>query len=252
MEKPGTAITRACTHAAKPSSATPFAFGQYHAIAKVRRAKFTVRFRVSAYRPPTFVVKTSPPPSRMFAGDSGVLTISARYLFGAPLSAAKVRWRLVRDKAAFTPPGQQGFTFDDWHTRSVSSTLASGIGKLDASGTLKLKRTFDAPKDAVTAAHRFSLSAHVFAPNRQEVFDRLRFVVLPAQLLVGLRPERWAVRARRPMKISTVVTDAAGNRRAGRLVTVRAFARKGRSSYYHDRLPRAASYARPEAPRTVC
>ncbi|HLF22484.1 MAG TPA: MG2 domain-containing protein, partial [Burkholderiales bacterium] len=49
-------------------------------------------YQVAEYRPPEFLVDVNADTKPRFAGDTVTANISARYLFGAPMAGAQVRW----------------------------------------------------------------------------------------------------------------------------------------------------------------
>ena len=68
-------------------------------------------FRVEDYRAPQFRVDVSAPAAHLAAGDPVKAQVLARYLFGAALSEAPVRWTVARKTLEFRPPRHDGFDF---------------------------------------------------------------------------------------------------------------------------------------------
>src|SRR5690606_34723883 len=62
------------------------------------RTVATTYYQVAEYRPPEFLVDVVADATPRFSGDSTDLHVAARYLFGAPMAGAPVRW-VVRSRA---------------------------------------------------------------------------------------------------------------------------------------------------------
>jgi uncharacterized protein YfaS (alpha-2-macroglobulin family) len=87
---------------AVPSDAT---LGVYSAIVG---GVGSVSFRVEEYKKPEFEVKVDAPAEPVALGDSITATITARYYFGAPVTEAKVKYKVIRSDfdAAWYPPSK--------------------------------------------------------------------------------------------------------------------------------------------------
>jgi uncharacterized protein YfaS (alpha-2-macroglobulin family) len=79
-------------------------------------------FRVEEYKKPEFEVKVDAPADPVALGDAFKATITARYYFGAPVSKARVNWKVVRNTFSVNwfPPGPW-----DWLYGSGYGWLAS-------------------------------------------------------------------------------------------------------------------------------
>ena len=129
--------------------------GDYRVVAQLRRGgRWTevaaTRYRVAEYRPPEFLVDVTADTGARFAGDSVTAAVEARYLFGAPMGRAAVRWTLRQQSAwpyEIEIPRTDGFYVGEtgwWYEESGDANqpvqvAASGVDTLDAAGHLPLR-----------------------------------------------------------------------------------------------------------------
>ena len=144
----GTADQRFTVPAAAP-------LGEYRVVAQLRRGgRWTevaaTQYRVAEYRPPEFLVDVTADTARRHAGDSVTAGVEARYLFGAPMGRAAVRWTLRQQSAwpdELEIPGTDGYYLGEtgwWYEESGEGNppvqiAASGVDTLDATGRLPLR-----------------------------------------------------------------------------------------------------------------
>ena len=159
--------------------------GEYRVVAQLRRAGHWTEvastcYRVAEYRPPEFLVDVTGRQRRAgIAGDSVPRSVEARYLFGAPMGRAGVRWTLRQQSAspggARYPrhrrllPAETGWWYEELgeRVRHRSRSRPSGIDTLDAGGRLSAPRSRWARPSR--AASRATLEATVTDVNRQTV-----------------------------------------------------------------------------------
>lgn len=151
-------------------------------------------YQVAEYRPPEFLVDVSVDDRPRLAGDTAVFHISGRYLFGAPMAGASVRWIARRDPVygwALEIPGTDGFMigqygsswFDD--PEPGSEIVRSAVDSLDAAGRMELEVPLAPASNGLAA--RTSLLATVADANRQQVSAGASVIVHPADFYIGAR-----------------------------------------------------------------
>lgn len=154
-------------------------------------------FRVAEYRPPEFLVDASAAKGERLAGDTLTVHVEARYLFGAPMSRARVSW-VARERptsaGAIGIPGTSGYYLGEsgrwWEGEEVDRsqrTLTSGEDTLDAEGHLSLELALPPPRSGRPA--RTIVDATVTDINRQSVSASASVITHPAEFYIGARPE---------------------------------------------------------------
>ena len=207
------------------------ALGEYRIVAQLRREGrwsdlAQAWYRVAEYRPPEFLVDVSADSGARYAEDSVGATVEARYLFGAPMGRAAVRWSLRQESlhaGAVDIPGTDGFYLGDggwWYEelaeqRAPVQVPASGLDTLDAGGRLGLRLRLG-PTDRGRPS-RATVEATVTDVNRQTVSASSSLVVHPAAFYVAARPEgeSWFWTAGRPASVAVLAVRPGGERVAG-------------------------------------
>jgi alpha-2-macroglobulin len=182
-------------------------------------------FRVEEYRAPQFKVDVSAAKPELLAGDSLEATVLARYLFGAPMNDAKVRWSVHRGTTTFSPKGHDGFRFgqetwwwDDGAPHDSGGLFASGNGVVDSKGSFALQAgAVEAPGEKTSV---YVVEAQVEDVNRQAVANRAELTVHPAAFYVGLRGPQGFRKVGEQVGVDVLVTDPSGVRTGGKTVQV--------------------------------
>lgn len=187
---------------------------------------------VQEYRAPEFDVSVKSSPSTILYGDTIRGTVSGRYLFGAPMKKADVRWTLYSNELRFSAPNLSEFHFGSepprWHRYERHyrdydrgpSPIANGQGTLDEQGRLALQIPFgvgEAPLDPAALI----LEAAVTDVSRQVSAGRTDLRAHPADRYIGLRVAAIA-EENRPAAIELVVVDLEGRRLPNVAVTLKA------------------------------
>lgn len=213
------------TATADLSLAAGLPLGMYRVGVELRRdgawtEMASTTYRVAEYRPPEFLVDVSGDTAARFAGDSLEATVTARYLFGAPMGRAAVRW--IARRAPVTPwelhiPGTDGWTVgetgwwweDEPGAASQSGIVASGGDTLDAAGRIALDVPLGRPTKGRPA--RVTLEATVTDVNRQTVTATTSVIVHPASFYVAAKPRStnyfWKAGAPETVEILAVRPD---------------------------------------------
>ncbi|HSK10099.1 MAG TPA: MG2 domain-containing protein, partial [Vicinamibacterales bacterium] len=162
------------------------------------RWRRTVRgsFLVAAYRRPEFRVDVTlggegrPGGAQPLAGATLGGTVTAKYLFGAPMARRPIRWSFTRIPGYSAPRAivdafeAQSFRFGgDYHHES-SLQVAADQATLDASGALTLDLQTTA---GVDRPYRYVLEGEVEDVSRQTIAGRAAVDVHPAPWYIGVR-----------------------------------------------------------------
>jgi uncharacterized protein YfaS (alpha-2-macroglobulin family) len=147
----------------------------------------SVDFRVDAFVPDRMAVETGPPPSIIIPGQSALVPVSARFLYGAPAAGltGKARLRLVLDPDPF--PALSGYKIG-----LVSETYAPDSRDLempdtDAEGHTTLPVLIDKAPDA-TRPVKAEIDIEVDDPSGRASRASVSIPVLPSGPSVGIRP----------------------------------------------------------------
>jgi uncharacterized protein YfaS (alpha-2-macroglobulin family) len=179
-------------------------------------------YQVAEYRPPEFLVDVESDGRARFAGDSATFHVAGRYLFGAPMAGAPVRW-VVRQRP-LTPweiriPGAddyqigRGYSYwDDDGYGFGARVSAEGAGSLDAAGKLDLPVQLPEPNDGRPA--RVDVLATVTDANRQTVSGGNGLTVHPAAFYIGakVQGERYFWTAGEPVTVDVIALRPTGER----------------------------------------
>jgi alpha-2-macroglobulin len=151
-------------------------------------------FRVESFRAATFSVRADPAAEAFVAGDRYEAVVSGRYLFGAAMGGAPVRYDLFQRPATFQPEGYDGWRFgafaeEDGYDERIGSLYANLAGEdatLDAEGRLRVAYALAPSTTGVPL--ELALTATVTDPSRQAQSDETRVMLHPGLFYVGLRP----------------------------------------------------------------
>ncbi|HEV2721843.1 MAG TPA: MG2 domain-containing protein, partial [Thermoanaerobaculia bacterium] len=189
--------------------------GDYSITAKVagQRLVSMGEFLVAAYRRPEFRVDVTlsggqallPVPVSPAQGQARVPvlhgtiagtklagTITARYLFGAPMSSRPVTWTYAKVPVYTVPRAiserfsddQWTFLGEDYENRRTTVTIQKKEAKLDAKGELKLSLPTDI---AAGVPWAYRLEGDVVDVSRQRIANRASTRVDPAPWYVGVK-----------------------------------------------------------------
>ena len=152
--------------------------------------------------------------------------VRARYLFGAPMDGAAVRWTLQRRPAALPagPLADAGLVFraprrwyDDDEDRQAWSR--TGEARLGADGTLAVEQAL--PLDGARGPQQFELEADVTDGSFRHVAGRGSIVKHTARRYAGLKVGASWVGVGDAIPVDLGVADTAGRAVAGADVTAR-------------------------------
>ena len=152
-------------------------------------------FLVAAYRRPDFRVDaTVTGGTAPVAGAMLDAAVSARYLFGAAMSARPVRWKTSRAPVFSAPetlldryrPEEWTFVGNDWTADDGprAEDLRGDEGALTAGGELGVQISTDR---SAGVPYRYTFEAEVEDVSRQRIANRASLLVHPAPWYVGFR-----------------------------------------------------------------
>lgn len=162
-------------------------------------------FRVEDVKPAEFKVDLVPLADNYFAGEKAAFALSAKYMFGAVLADADVRWNIQLMPAYFTPKGYDGYNFGGGRDNKAETILSSSA-KLDASGSADISVAL--PKIDYTAM--VYAQAGVLSPQNQELFARKSSYVFPSDLYIGVKTDESMVEAGTPFTAKIVTVNPEG------------------------------------------
>jgi uncharacterized protein YfaS (alpha-2-macroglobulin family) len=148
-------------------------------------------FLVAAYRRPDFRVDVTLTGDTRIAGEALNGVVSARYLFGAPMTKRPTKWTFTRAPVYSAPDvvtqkfPTDRWTFVGWETdRPVTPEQSADEGQLAANGQLSLKLATD-PKAGIP--YSYTLEGDVEDVSRQHIANRASLVVHPAPWYIGIK-----------------------------------------------------------------
>ncbi|HEX8431314.1 MAG TPA: MG2 domain-containing protein, partial [Longimicrobium sp.] len=178
----------------------------------------TTQYQVAEYRPPEFLVSVSTDSTPRFAGETVTATVGGRYLFGAPMARAALRWTARQTTLSpwdITIPGTEGYqvgdeAFSGDDEDAANQTVASGVDTLDARGYRELRVKAQPQPDGRPA--RLSILAEVVDANRQSVADLGSVVLHPADFYLGAKAQGagWFWTAGAPVRVDVIAVRPDG------------------------------------------
>jgi uncharacterized protein YfaS (alpha-2-macroglobulin family) len=176
--------------------------------------------QVAEFEPPRFAVDVD-----ASATDEGTLraSVAARYLFGAPMSGAKVAWTARREPAAIAqgPFEGAGFSFrgarEPWDDRPKVAWSRAGEATAGEDGIARIDQKLSL--SGTSGPQRFVVEAEVTDASHRAVAGRASAVVHPADRYAGLRvSRRWAAPGER-VPVELAVVDREGKAVVGASVS---------------------------------
>ena len=151
-----------------------------------------IQLPVYAYRAPTFRVDVSAPEHALVGSTLSAIG-HGRYLFGAPMAGAEASWSVYAMDVLPQPKGWERFSFQPptgraWWDNEYrpTETVATGEGKLDPAGQIKI--SVDLPATEEPRTRQYTTEVTGIDVARQRISNRTVTVVDPADVYVGLKP----------------------------------------------------------------
>jgi uncharacterized protein YfaS (alpha-2-macroglobulin family) len=193
------------------------------------RAVASGSFRVEAFRPAEFEVTAKFGRDQYTIGDTINGFLNAKYLYGAPLKDARIRWRLSASRSYFTPPGFDGYYFGKmgWLTRYQNEfqgrELQNRDTTLDALGSVGVRSPLRVGELQGTIS--LMLEGDVTSPSRQMLSGRTSVIVHPGEFYVGVRPSTTFARTDTALTLSLIAVTKEGRFLADQPLTVKVYQR---------------------------
>ncbi len=183
-------------------------------------------FLVAAYRRPDFRVDVTLNAPTSLAGTKLSGTISAQYLFGAPMTGRPVTWMYSKSPIFDVPaairnrfPNDQfaflGRDYDD--NTLTTQSIAKKDAKVDAKGQLKLDLDTELKAGWPWS---YTLEGDVTDVSRQHIANRASFRVDPAPWYIGVKVPPYFAEAAKGIDTSVVAAALNGEPATGVTVTV--------------------------------
>jgi uncharacterized protein YfaS (alpha-2-macroglobulin family) len=198
--------------------------GDYYVSAKLGKQTFRQSFSVEEVRPIGFEVTAPKAPENLRAGTAAKLTIEARYLFGAPVSGAHVRYEIERRRHWLNFPDYAEYSFEDfsdsdwdpwWQPDHYADFVSDGEGATDDKGryqfTVVDARASDKNESKEpTGPQDYLIRASVRDATDQEVTKRLSITAHPSDFYLGIGAESWVASVDKPFAVHVVALSTAG------------------------------------------
>jgi uncharacterized protein YfaS (alpha-2-macroglobulin family) len=193
--------------------------GDYYVSAKLGKQTFRQTFSVEEVRPIGFEVTAPKMPQSLKAGESAKLAIEARYLFGAPVGGAQVRYEVERRRHWLTFPDYEDYSFEDfsdadwdpwWEPERYADFVSEGEGATDDKGRYQF--TLKDETKELTGPQDYLIRASVRDATDQEVTKRLSVTAHPSDFYLGLATESWVAAADKPFAVRVIALDTNGKR----------------------------------------
>ncbi len=207
-------------------------------------------FSVLAYRKPEYQVSVTPDREDYFHGQTASAQIEGSYYFGAPMSAATVRWRARTTDYFFNrvTDGWYSFSTQDawcWYDCDRATELiAEGEGTLDEAGRMRI----DVPMslEGKELSQVLTIEADVTDANNQVVSNRASVYVHKADGYIGIKTQEYVVQPEEETTVELITVHPDGTPLSHQSVTMRLFERTWNSirkksvdgAYYYDNEPK--------------
>jgi len=187
------------------------------AMAGDERLYSNLGFLVAEYHKPEFLVNVTTDKAEVTQGDTIRATVESNFFFGGAVTDAEVSWTLLSANRFFQYDGPGYYDFSDFDYTSGEGTpfygafgevIASGEGKTDAQGRLKLDIPADIGKR--TTSQVFTLEATVTDISGQQVSGRTEVIVHQGEFYLGVGPDEFVGRAGEESKFNIITVDWAG------------------------------------------
>jgi uncharacterized protein YfaS (alpha-2-macroglobulin family) len=147
-------------------------------------------FEVADYEPNAFELDIAMP-ERLGPTASAHAEVTAKYLFGAPLSQAKIRWTLQATPTGFSPDGFDSYQFTS-EDEQAKTTVVNGSGNYDPAQPLSIDPTLPSsegkPIRGVLTVEMTDLNQQTVTESRVFQKDATGFylgITVPSKVAIG-------------------------------------------------------------------
>ena len=197
--------------------------GDYRVSATIAGQTVRERFTVEEFRKVSFELRFRGH-ERHARGGKHRIKLQARYLFGAPVNSARVRWSVQRRDHRLRPARFPQYTFTDqanrgryywWDRRQRHPRFVTdGEGETDDQGRLSME--FNAAASGQAGPQDFLVQATVKDQTDQSVSKRAVVTAHPTDIYLGLHAQEYVQAVGMPFAINTVAISPGGRQVAGR------------------------------------
>jgi uncharacterized protein YfaS (alpha-2-macroglobulin family) len=196
---------------------TQAATGDYYVTATLGGQSFRQNFSVEEIKPVTFEVDASRVARDMALGESARIDLTARYLFGAPVSMAKVTYQVERRPKYLSFSGYEQYSFADWsdinwdpwwEADRYASFVSEGSTETDASGHFSF--SFKEEDRSINQPQDYLVRATVRDSTDQEVTKTVAVAAHPTSFYLGIQPQSWVQKAEVPFAVQVVAVRSDG------------------------------------------
>jgi hypothetical protein len=175
-------------------------------------------FLVAEYHKPEFLVNVTTDQPEVVQGSTIHATVESTFYFGGAVSNAEVSWTLLTANSFFQYDGPGYYDFSDFDYTSGAGTpyygtfgevIASGTGKTDSQGKLKLDIPADIGKR--TTSQIFTLEATVTDVSGQPVSGRTEIKVHQGDFYLGIGPDQFVGEAGKESRFNLISVDWQGD-----------------------------------------
>jgi len=172
-------------------------------------------FLVAAYRRPDFRVDVTLTGGSVTAGEQVKGTVSAKYLFGAPMPARPATWTWTRSMGAGAPQAVEEALPDPDKWVFVGSPDRPADESAVVSREVKTSRTGEVSLDLPTRLDAgvpfvYTLETDVEDVSRQHIANRASITVHPAEWYVGLRRPAYFLDQKSGLETQVITLSPAG------------------------------------------
>ena len=191
-------------------------------------------FQIQEFRRPEFEVTAEADSRPWVLGEHARVTVHAGYYTGGALPDAPVSWTVTASPGSYSPPGHSDYSFGTWTPWWGHGF--GGLGGFGGSGGSTNQESLQAATDSFgdhtlkidflsmkpPRPMQITAEARVSDVNRQNWAASHSFVLHPAALYVGLKPDRSFYEKGADIVLDSIVADIEGKVVAGREVTLKA------------------------------
>jgi alpha-2-macroglobulin len=184
----------------------------------------TVAFLVTPFRKPKFLVSVKAKSSEFSLGSKMSAEIRGKYLFGAPMNGAKLKWTLAKRASNFKPVGFEKYSFTFNHSKRNPSLVSSGHEILNGKGVFSWSSLL--PKGDSYGPMSYRIEGEVQDIDRQTISSRKDFLVHPAVAYAGVRIVDPMVSTGKTISFESVLINSDGSKALNPNLSMKIYSRK--------------------------
>lgn len=187
-------------HGEFPLPATP-SLGGYTLTASDGEEKWSADFKVLEYRKPEFEVTASQPQKFVLAGEKASFTVRARYYFGAPVTDAKVRYRIYASRMYGYDREDEEYERDDEESGGYEG-YADFLGEGEATTSSAGEAVFHLDIQPTSVPLVYSVECDVTDLASRQVSATSRFTVVPSLINLSVHADTYLTAPEKPARFT--------------------------------------------------